>query len=142
MESQVLSVEQCKELLALGIDMSNASALWTAVVDDDYEPKYWMPILRADCTPIEILKEKFPLTYKEGNVYYTFTLQDILDMLPKYIDGTNQLRILCYTGAYNVINFGYWTGSRMGWLHFSQDMNSTINSAFNLLKWCKINNYI
>lgn len=129
MESQVLSIEQMQELEELSINTSKASMFW--YIDGKF--KQLIPCSNQDTIG------DWTNQYGENCIIPTFTLQDILEMLPKSINITYSLRIQCYS---NIINFGYWKGEKAGWLKFCQDMNSTINSAFELLKWCKQNNYI
>lgn len=133
MEKQVLSLNQAQELLELGITIPKPTFCW---VKADYHDG-WGNIVHTQYDIHHYRKnfDKFP----KGEVIPTLTLQEILEILPKRVDTTYYLRIHCYG---NVINFGYWKGERAGWLKFSQAMNSTINSAFELLKWCKQNNYI
>lgn len=129
-EGQVLSIEQMKELESIGVDTSDASCMWTSIVDRDYNPVNWLPCYRGeDNVPLEVLKEKFPLTYKEGNIYYCYTLSDILKKLKRYT--------LYKRDEY--------------WIEFIDDDNliantlkgeSELECAYKMLKWCKENKYI
>lgn len=83
----VLSIEQMLELEKIGVDTSDASCMWTSIQDKDYNPIRWMPVYRGeDRTALDVLRASFPLTYKEGNIYYCYTISDILRKLPKFID--------------------------------------------------------
>lgn len=84
MRDQVLDIFQCKELLALGLDMSDASCIWSAITDSEGNVKSWLPIFRGekeDWVSIELMRKEFPVTYKKGNLYYTYTLSDMLKKL-------------------------------------------------------------
>ena len=82
MEYQVLSIEQMTKLEAMGIDTSDASCMWTSVQDEDYLPIYWLVTWRGpEAKTIEEMREVFPLTFKKGNAYYAYTLQDVLNKL-------------------------------------------------------------
>lgn len=120
MEKQVLSVEQMQELIDMGIDMSKASMCWNYNDENSYQAL----VINYTHSP-----------YIENEIIPTFTLNDILNMLPKYID-YQIFEVTVYSGEFNVLNFGYHN------LKFCQDMNSTLNSAFKLLKWVKENGYI
>lgn len=75
----IISIEQMKELESLGIDTSDATCMWTSIQNEDYEPIRWLPVFRGDAKqPIEVMRENFPLTYKDGNIYYAYTLLDLL----------------------------------------------------------------
>lgn len=84
-EEQVLTIDQMKELEALGFDTSNASCMWVSIQDKDYKPIKWLPVFRGeDRESIEVLRHSFPHTCQEGNIYYCYTLNDILNILPNY----------------------------------------------------------
>lgn len=145
MINQVLTIDQCKELLALGLDMSDASCMWCptyksngCLVDYDTIEEYNVSF-RNNTTPIEVLREKFPLTYKEGNVYYTYTLQDILEKLPTYIvkDYT------CYSLdiVFGSVKISYYNQYHEEYL-VSFDCDNLLDGAFEILKWCIENKYI
>lgn len=134
MKEQVLSVSQMEELVNLGIDVSKASMCWILTRSG---VQFLIPN-KKDSILENILENEYLIDSHTP----TFTIQDILEILPKNIENLYPLNIQCFSGKYNVINFDYWRGANTGWLHFCQDMHSTINSAFKLLKWCKQNNYI
>ena len=140
MEKRVLDIDQCKELLALGLDMSDASCMFTAVVDNSYNPKSWLITYINNPTPLHILREKYPLHFKEGNVYYTYTLQDILEKLPKFIDYSEDK---CYhlDIDFSMNEISYYTYLYDDGL-VSFDYENLLDGAFELLKWCIENGYI
>lgn len=107
MKNQVLSIEQMQELIELGIDTSKASMY----ISDDGELISNVKIceLGLDWTP-------------------TFTLQDILEMLPKpcYIN--------CIDNDFYQCEITTENGSA------STNGTLPLKAAFNMLKWCKTSN--
>lgn len=134
--NDVCSIDQMNELEALGIDTSDASCMWTSIQDKDYNPISWLPVFRGeDRVTIDVLKIKFPLTYKEGNVYYCYTLGDLIKKLPDCLDDY-ELRIS---------NGAVWYESTLNG-SISNDLvcfteEKLISSVFNMIKWLKLNNY-
>lgn len=131
MEEQVLSIEQMRELQELGIDTYKASMCWYHYYVGMYT-KGW------ECLPKDI--EDYVMIPKIDSADIleripTFTLQDILEMLPRTInyDGSKRLRIV----PPNEIE--YTNYSLEG--HFTYG-ESLLDAAFNMLKWVKQNNYI
>ena len=141
MKDQVLSIEQMQELQELGVDTSKASCCWCKLVSSNRIGYAWL-----------LLPES--LNKMDETHVPTFTLQDILETLPKYIEvteeqtdkseylGTNRLRIGCPEGIDDMYIM-YTKDSKMngGWSSFNAKP-SLIKAAFNMLKWCKENNYI
>lgn len=124
METQVLSTEQMRELINMGVDISKASCTWCKVraITPDRKGYSWM-ILPETLNKLD--KDHVP----------TFTLQDMLEMLPVEIDG-----LLWRLGHgciyYQDIHTGYINENLVAY-------GKTINEAvFNMLKLCKQNNYI
>lgn len=130
MENQVLTVEQMQELEALGIDISKASIFWIVNVKNEKgkEKDLIPPFLSFHKTTQKVGMQCF-------ECIPTFTLQDILEMLPRTInyDGSKRLRVL----PPNEIE--YTNYSLEG--HFKHG-DSLLEAAFNMLKWCKQKNYI
>lgn len=84
MGNQVLSIEQMQHLQELGVEKSNSDVFWVKYVGDEHVK------LKNICKCGEFLvktKGKTSITQKvEGcEVIPTFTLQDILEMLPSCI---------------------------------------------------------
>lgn len=143
MKEQILSIEQMKELESLGLDTSDSSCMWTSIQDKDYNPVNWLPVFRADKTPIEVLRKEFPLTYKEGNIYYCYTLTDILKKLPNTIKEYAGLQM--WKDMYNEYHFQYICETpHLGNYYQSPDFDNTsiLDAAFLMLKWCIKNKYI
>ena len=122
MKNQVLSINQMQELKELGIDTSKASMCWLETFYTDrtkkFEPEVCNENQRFDewCLP-------------------AFTLQDILEMLPDIIVNHE-----VYIPVIQK-NFCKYVHNDNPILHL-EVANNTIEAAFNMLKWCKQNNYI
>ena len=76
MKDQVLSVSQCRELISLGLNMENASMCWIIEENGEHQLTFNRPICDKELLP-------------------TFTLQDILEMLPKSIIHSNKQLKTC-----------------------------------------------
>lgn len=113
MEKQVLSIDQCKELVALGLDMSDASMCY---IEDSILPYDESTHKIEDMMGYESIP--------------TFTLQDILEILPKpcYINCIDEDFYQCEVTTNN--------GS------LGTNGKTAIRAAFNMLKCCKQNNSI
>ena len=124
MKNQVLSIEQMQELIELGIDISKASICWIgcADVNDVY------PYNSTFKDIFENHKETMPTVLTP-----TFSLQDILDMLPRAWE------IGAYNANRNTITV--FLDDEIGYCH-QEVSDSLLEAAFNMLKWCKQNNYI
>lgn len=123
MENQVLSVEQMKELKALHVNTYDASMIWEYIDSFNDRDYYRLKILNYDKDAIT--KNDVP----------TFTLQDILDILPRHIilDGTKTLTI---KPPYCI---EYRSFTDIGHTIVKETL---IDAAFAMLKWCKENKYI
>ena len=77
-EEQVLSIEQMKHLQELGVDTSDASMCWVAGEDADEEE--WNLII----------PNNFLLPYNIP----TYTIGDLIEKLPKHINGWNDNRLV------------------------------------------------
>lgn len=118
MNNQVLSIEHTQELIELGIDTSNASMCWAkcARINSNKEwESYWHLQLNEE---------------SHGTTVPTFTLQDILEILPKpcYLN--------CIDNDFYQCEITTENGSA------TTNGTSPLNAAFNMLKWCKQNNCI
>lgn len=147
MQNQVLSIEQMQELIELGVDTSKASAFYYPNYGEYYEhpitKKYVHDIQSYNPYPSFVNGDR---TLKDLNpdLFPTFTLQDILKILPEFLppnidvmDYTYELAIRKNSIYYDCEEFDY---SPKGDLVRFEGM-SIIENAFNMLKWCKQNNY-
>ena len=124
MKEQVLLVEQMQELIDMGIDVSKASMCWIGCSDGN-------DVFPYNSTFKEIFdnhKDTIPQVLTP-----TFTLQDILSKLPRAWE------IGAYNANRNTITVFLDDETR----HCHQEVaDSLLKAAFNMLKWCKQNNYI
>lgn len=85
MKEQVLSIEQMKHLQGLGLDTSNASmclCCFRENIDEEWELEIYE----------DVINQKRDSTFWE--IIPTFTLQDILDKLPHYLNPFPSKQIL------------------------------------------------
>lgn len=136
----ILSIEQMKELDSLGIDTSDANCMWISILDRyTGEPTNWMPIFRDnEKVCIEQLRKVYPETYKEGNLYYCYTISDILNKLPLSIEKG----ILSYKRLIEDNVVKYHCFSRGITLISCQESDKLIDNLFDMLKKLKEENYI
>lgn len=120
---QVLSIEQMLRLRELGVDTGDASMEW---VRDTYIPGLPYELLLKD--------QRTGTTYEKIPAY---TLQDILDKLPKQIDEyTLQIRHA----------HGYWVCEyikpyyNLGIVEIKHD--ELIDSVYEMLMWCINNGHV
>lgn len=123
MEEQVLSIEQMQELQELGIDISGASMCW---LKDDIE-QHVISVNSKDIIQSE-------LTYY-ADFLPTFTLQDILKILPKCITkDTVKYQLKVITDIPAVMYNNMWEG---GYGVKVENDITLIDAAFGVLKWWK-----
>lgn len=144
MKDQVLSIEQMQHLKELGVDTSKASMV--LIITDPYGD-----ILDWDEEIFGFNEEEKNLEYfdaETGNYDHSyrkdcgvFTLQDIIDLLPKEIyTEKNELATL----KIYFPNDGYWEFSYMGFhkcMEFFIEEN-IIDAAYEMLCWCIKEGYI
>lgn len=138
MKEQVLSIEQMKELIDMGFDISKASMCWIGCSDEN-------GVLPYSSTFKEIFNKHLDTIPKV--LTPTFTLQDILNILPKCIKTENVIYtlFLCPNDLYDGYIVAYMDASNeLTHLNGSSQYSSVsfLEAAFNMLKWCKKNNYI
>ena len=126
MEEQVLSILQIQELEKLGIDTNGGSMYWHNYNTND-DPWYEL------CSSADV-----------GDIT-TFTLQDILEMLPKtieaYKDGSKLPLMITITGSgkYAIVYDNPFCKNGKVGLTISE---SLLEAAFCMFKWCKQNNHL
>lgn len=127
MENQVLSIEQMKHLQELGVDTSGASMMYHFWVDKKYKNCF---LLSADtATP-----------YDSENVT-TFTLQDMLEMMPDVIEQNNILFFLSLKKQYCHYMCGYASMLKREGLSFFACEN-ILTCAYKTLCWLAENGYL
>lgn len=138
MKDKVLTIEQMQELIDMGVDTSKASMHWISDYYDDTSQKWFGQYLG--------IGYNCKLPYRKDKYIPAFTLQDILLMLPNTLEFQN---------VYGDTHFEYIEFWGDGWnqmavvdpLHPSSPRITTssispLRAAFDMLKWCKQNNYI
>lgn len=120
-----------QELIGLGIDTSKASLFWVESFYFDEKNNYERIITQS----VSLI----PTT----NAIPTFTLQDILEMLPKNIMHSNKQLKTCNYKLCTFDNKVMYTFNSFDqcWLKCTYGKN-LLEAAFNMLKWCKQNNYV
>lgn len=116
-----------QELIDLGIDISKASCTWCKVraITPDRKGYSWM-----------ILSETLN-KFDEEHVP-TFTLQDILEILPSYSVTYDK-----YTNDLDKYELCVDIPEGQHYIaHIARSSESLLKAAFKMLKWCKQNNYI
>ena len=133
LEDCCLTIEQTKELQALGIDFSRALMYYDAYNNN---MKLWerdMKLYESDGEPIREVKD--------GIFIPTFTNTEMLEMLPKEIDGYK------LTFVYDYFRNGddkYYIGYLKTYSAPLKELESTLlrNSLFGMIKWLKTNKLI
>lgn len=136
MSKQVLDIEQMKHLKELGVDTSN--------VDFFYERN------KSEDNNGFIIDNKWRLKSKEGidcfgleryDIVPVFTLQEILNVLPKYISKNQVIYALTiwYSKSANNWLIAYYDMHNVIELYMDEEL---IDAAYNLLCWCIENGYI
>jgi len=131
MKNQVLSIEQMQHLQDLGVDTSDASMTWMLY---PYEEKQ---------TELSLRKwDTFKEPFRSEHCVPAFTLQDIIELLPKEIKtGTDtywltisiydcKVWYVCYSMS---DEFDYYK-------EFKSD--SLLEAAYKMLCWCAENGYL
>ena len=102
-EEQVLSIEQMKHLQELGVDTSDASMCW--VVGEDADEEEWYLII----------PNNFLLPYNIP----TYTIGDLIEKLPKNIDGSCLLIEFCASD----LGYGDWDCGELYGINAQQKFN-------------------
>jgi hypothetical protein len=136
MKNQVLSVEQMKHLQELGVDTSKTKMAWYAI--DVTEPNWYNELIIRD--------KIFDMNYPS---IPTFTLQEMLEMIPESITSDNILyhfELLklgsCYSMGYKCIIYEKnGDNNRIEYLILVWDKNS-LTCAYEILCWLAENKHI
>ena len=129
---QVLSVEQMKHLQELGLDTGDASMHWQ-----------YLPTADAIINGTDEIEEEPTLFVSQLNMkheYPTYTLQDILDKLPKRIETEDyEFELYIYYHENGVSAF-YDDGDITQLAFFSKP--TLLESAYEMLCWCIEKGYV
>ena len=132
MAKQTLSIEQMQHLQELGLDTSNASA------------EYYRMSKKMDWFLVFGCRSKEELLDTEENIP-AYTLQDVLDALPKEIMYENKRCWASIDLEDGFIGYYYENYSLYyKWAYFEAVMKdeSIIDAAYELLVWCIENCYV
>lgn len=131
---QVLSIEQMQHLQELGLDTSNASAFWC---NPDRHGD-WSLEFTYSCGGI------IPQPNRHDDLCPAYTLQDVLDALPKDIskDGCTWSASLYIDFENNRIAYG--NTDRYGFEVYHEIMieKDLIDAAYEMLCWCIENGHV
>ena len=114
-EEQVLSIEQMKHLQKLGVDTSDASMCWLRY-DADGKVKHYVSSNRGKCASCP-----------------TYTIGDLIEKLPKDIDGSCLLIEFCASD----LGYGDWDCGELYGINAQQKFNdkSLKEALYDLLCW-------
>ena len=128
---QVLSIDQMKRLQSLGLDVGDASMYWCYALS--YKNAKWELEIYED-----VISQKRDSAFWE--IIPAYTLQDILDKLPKCIitdDYEFELNIYYHETGVSVF---YDDGGIEQLVFFSE--STILESAYQMLCWCAENGYL
>lgn len=126
MKNQVLSIEQMKHLQELGVDISKASMVW--IKPRPNNDNYTLTIHALGC-------------YEYKSPIPTFTLQDMLEMMPDVIEQNNILFFLSLKKQYCHYMCGYVSMLKREGLCFFACEN-ILTCAYKTLCWLAENKHI
>ena len=121
-EEQVLSIEQMKHLQELGVDTSDASMCWLDF--EDNEPM-----------EVAVFVPQIMLGYATCKIYPTYTIGDLIEKLPKHINGWNDNRLVIDGDE----DADYWYVVYKNRYEHSEteyfDSENLLTALYNLLCW-------
>ena len=130
MRNQVLSVEQMLNLKRLGIDISSAGMCWCSPTGNEK----WELEIHED-----VINQKRNSAFWE--IIPTYTLQDILDKLPHYLNPFPSKQILfAWMIEKDAIAYRNVEDIDDCLKHFTDDL--LIDAAYEMLCWCIENGYV
>lgn len=144
MSKQCLDVHQMQHLQELGLDTSNASMLYCDLYDEEY-------ILVESKRRFDKEENAILLEGVRNSVIYckkvtpAYTLQDVLDALPKEIKYKDKRCWLCIELADEMIGY-YYENDRFEhrWVYYEVVMidESLIDAGYKLLCWAIDNKFV
>lgn len=129
---QCLSIDQMRHLQGLGVDTSKASIYWArkshgSHIDDESKGKWYL----------SLYKDFIVSGFTSYEVVPAFTLQDIIDKLPCFID-TCVLTFQKLTSTYTCLYMEPYSRSIL----VLKEGKELIDAAYDMLCWCIENGYI
>lgn len=126
MKNQVLSIDQMQHLKELGVDTSKASIYWArrshGIGINDSSKGNWF---------LSLQKEFMGVGFTAYEVVPTFTLQDIINILPNSIDN-NVLTIRKHANGVSISYEDTYTRSILS----ISEKEDIIEAAYKMLVWC------
>lgn len=132
MENQVLSIDQMQRLKELGVNTSKSNIYWVrrshgSRINDSSKGNWFL----------SLQKEFMGVGFTAHEVIPTFTLQDIIDILPGSIDN-NVLTIRKHVNGVSISYEDTYTRSILS-IFEKEDI---IEAAYEMLVWCVKNGYV
>lgn len=144
MEKQVLSIEQMQELQELGVDTSNSVMGWFKWNDEDTWHLLNETIIQRR-EKVETMIESNCFNEDDYKSYKytfipTFTLQNILQMIPREIEEHHFI----LEDNYDEWDMYYFLSIPDNPIHTIGNTKgkTLLEAAFNMLKWCKENGFV
>ena len=125
-EEQVLSIEQMKHLQELGVDTSDASMAYYNISRDNQPDKWVLGIANKKVASIMI-------SNGTTEMKPTYTIGDLIEKLPKNIDGYCLLIEFCASD----LGYGDWDCGELYGINAQQKFNdkSLKEALYDLLCW-------
>lgn len=138
-EELVLTIEQSKHLQELGLDMSDSAMAWIEVQGQDKQDSTISRVELVEPNFAEAVRNTFG--YSNIKVTPTYTLQEILDKLPKMITKSYQdmIHYLFLTIDWNTKIIKY-NDSTLWSKHYWCD--NLLEASYNMLCWVIENGYL
>ena len=101
MNDQVLTIEQMLKLQELGVNISKGNLLWCYPPNDSEKAEL---SLNTDVKALKVLEEYFG---KTSDHLHTFTVMDLINLLPEEIDNNYMLSINIHGGTVSYFKYDY-----------------------------------
>lgn len=142
MSKKVLDIKQMQHLKELGVDTSKGSMYWHKITNtftEKVENDWYLDIRESvDLPEITLISRKL-------ETVPTFTLQDILDLLPICIIHEGENCELCIQRMYfkggKIMHAVYYRLQYNVHWYVMQSYEELIDSAYEMLCWCIKNGY-
>ena len=126
MSKQCLDVQQMQHLQELGLDTSNASMCWIK----DTEGNRHLSVHDEYCYEASFM-----------NPIPAYTLQDVLDALPDFIDDYDLIIDIAF-GIIRYDNLKWKDSPILKEIYFNDEDKYLIDAAYELLVWCIEQGYV
>lgn len=147
MKNQTLSIEQMQYLQKLGVDTSNASMVLIATDNEGYDLDWEEALEYVNSKEQEVYFSLFDA--ETGDYDHScredcgvFTLQDVIDKLPKFITPmpSKQIRFSCFINIFGGIK--YVNEDDVNDVLKLIRGNNLLEIAYEMLCWCVENGYV